>query len=152
MTRQAAEDVTSVARDQPLQTSRNILAEVAKHLTVTSSDAAKSDAAPPAVVLTIPALKLENLNLDAQDLSARIAALGIHLQVDGLQLEGRGLEVQAMLTLHAGAIADIVDRVLTTFDDDPNMLRHVLESLTRATEAAGSGVRGSDLESDTETD
>jgi hypothetical protein len=118
---------------------------------VTMAQAAEevlSEEDQPAVLLVVPTVKVDEINLDVEDLQARISLhaelanmlkldVGVSAHLGRVNLEIKGVEAQALLKVRLRTVADILDRVLTTIDNNPEVLRSVLQPVSEATRELG---------------
>ena len=114
-------------------------------------------AATPDVVLDVPELTVEKLNLEVEQLRARV---DVHAEITGLlqlgvgadvetgrvALDLEGVRAQAHLTVRLDQVAAIVSRALETLDRNPELLttaaRGLREGLTPRRLGQGGGLRG----------
>ncbi|GAA1668126.1 hypothetical protein GCM10009733_077070 [Nonomuraea maheshkhaliensis] len=116
-----------------------------------SDDAETSwEAADPDVYLDVPMVKVEELDLDVQDLRAKVSLqaevldllrlnVGADVVLGSVNLTIKGVEAQAVLQVRLDNVARIIDRVLTTIDDNPQILEHVTRELGAAVHDLGTG-------------
>jgi hypothetical protein len=110
------------------------------------------DSAPddePDVVLEVPQLRVEEISLEVEDLEARVALdasvlelLQLHVGVDArlgrVGLTIKGVEAQVLLRARLDNVARIIDRVLTTIDNNPEIVERLVEQVgTAASQAVG---------------
>ncbi len=100
--------------------------------------------AEPDVLLDVPELRVEEIVLDVEDLHAHVSveanvldllrlSVGADVQLGGVHLEIRGVEAQALLKVRLNKIAEIIERVLTTIDQNPDIVGQVVGPLETAT-------------------
>ncbi len=100
----------------------------------------------PDVLLDVPALKVDSIHLDLDNLDARVALraqvldlvklnAGVDAHLGKLRIDIKGVEAQALLKVRLDRVAAIVDRVLTTVDRNPELV----QSLGRTIEDVGRG-------------
>ncbi len=105
----------------------------------------------PDVVLDVPVLNIEELNLEVEDLRAHVSARGdladlvkVHVGVDAylgnVKLEIKGVEAQALLKVKLDRVLDTLDRALDAIDRNPQILDRTLQNAGRALESAGDTV------------
>ena len=109
--------------------------------------AAREDpGAEPDVLLDVPVVKVDSIHFELDDLDAHVALkaqvldlvrlnVGIDVHLGKVRLDVTGVEAQALLKVRLDHVAAIVDRVLTTIDRNPELVK----SLGRAVEDVGSG-------------
>ena len=102
----------------------------------------------PDVVLDIPNVSVDNIALDVERLKvhlaldARVANLvrltaGADAGIDKVRLEISGVEAEAYLVVRLDRVADIVERALTTIDENPEILTRVLQSVDSTVTTVG---------------
>ncbi|MFN2615495.1 MAG: E3 binding domain-containing protein [Thermoleophilaceae bacterium] len=100
----------------------------------------------PDVLLDVPVVKVDSIHLELDDLQAHIALkaqvldlvklnVGVAVQLGRVCVDVKGVEAQALLKVRLDHVAAIVDRVLTTIDRNPDLVK----SLGKAVEDIGSG-------------
>jgi len=100
----------------------------------------------PDVLLDVPVVKVDSIHLELEDLDAHVALkakvldlvklnVGVDVHLGHLRLDIKGVEAQALLKVRLDRVAAIVDRVLTTIDRNPDLVK----SIGKAVEDVGSG-------------
>lgn len=100
----------------------------------------------PDVLLDVPVIKVDSIHLQLEDLDAHVALqarvldlvklnAGVDVHLGKLRVDIKGVEAQALLKVRLDHVAAIVDRVLTTLDRNPGLVK----SLGRAVEHVGEG-------------
>ena len=90
----------------------------------------------PDVVLDIPKLRIDSIDLELDELQARVALdarvldlLGLHVGADAalgqVKLAIHGVEAQAMLRVRLDNVAGILGRVMDTVDHTPGLAETV---------------------------
>jgi pyruvate/2-oxoglutarate dehydrogenase complex dihydrolipoamide acyltransferase (E2) component len=111
-----------------------------------AQEAREDPGAEPDVLLDVPVVKVDSIHFELDDLEAHVALdarvldlvklnVGVDVHLGKVRLDIKGVEAQALLKVRLDHVAAIVDRVLTTLDRNPELLR----SLGRAVEDIGSG-------------
>jgi hypothetical protein len=109
-----------------------------------------SDSDEPDVLLDVPVVKVDQINLEVDELRARVALqaevldlLRLHVGADvfigRVMLEIMGVEAQALLKVRLDNVARVLDRVLTTIDRNPQLLERITESVGSAVGDVGEG-------------
>jgi hypothetical protein len=104
----------------------------------------------PDVVLEVPQLRVEEISLEVEDLEARVALdadvlelLRLHVGVDAVlgrvSLSIKGVEAQVQLRARLDNVARIIDRVLTTIDNNPQIVERLVEGVGMAAGELGAG-------------
>jgi hypothetical protein len=100
----------------------------------------------PDVLLDVPVVKVDSIHLELDNLDARVALraqvldlvklnAGVDAHLGKLRIDIKGVEAQALLKVRLDRVAAIVDRVLTTIDRNPELVK----SLGRTVEDVGRG-------------
>lgn len=100
----------------------------------------------PDVLLDVPVVKVDSIHLELDKLDARVALkaqvldlvklnVGVDAHLGKLRIDIKGVEAQALLKVRLDRVAAIVDRVLTTIDRNPELVK----SLGRTIEDVGRG-------------
>jgi hypothetical protein len=88
----------------------------------------------PDVYLDVSDLRVDEITLKLEELRARVALdarvldllklnVGVDAELRGVDLEIRGVEAQALLKVRLENLTAIVDRVMSTIDNNPEILR-----------------------------
>ena len=91
----------------------------------------------PDVLLDVPQLRVEEIILDVEDLSAHVSvqadvlnllrlSVGVDVQLGGVHLEIKGVEAQALLKVRLDKVAEIINRVLATIDRNPEIIDQIV--------------------------
>lgn len=110
-----------------------------------------SDTDEPDVVVDIPLVKVDEIDFELDDLEARISlhaevldlvklSVGVHAELGKVKLNIKGVEAQALMRARLDHVTAIIDRVLTTLDRNPDVLKTIAHSLEPVTEGAGKAV------------
>jgi len=110
-----------------------------------------SDTDEPDVVVDIPVVKVDEIHFELDDLTARISlhaevldlvrlSVGVHAELGKVELNIKGVEAQALLRARLDHVTAIIDRVLTTLDRNPDVLKEIAHALEPVTEGAGKAV------------
>lgn len=100
----------------------------------------------PDVLLDVPVVKVDKIHLELEDLQAHVALkakvldlvnlnVGVDVHLGKVKVDIEGVEAQALVKVRLDHVAAIVDRVLTTIDRNPELVK----SLGRAVEDVGRG-------------
>ncbi len=100
----------------------------------------------PDVLLDVPVVKVDSIHLELDNLDARVALkaqvldlvklnVGVDVHLGKVRIDIKGVEAQALLKVRLDRVAAIVDRVLTTIDRNPELVK----SLGRTIEDVGRG-------------
>ncbi len=102
--------------------------------------------AGPDVLLDIPVVKVDEIDIEVEDLRAQVAVhaevkdlvevnIGADIGLGKVELKIEGVEAQALLKARLDNVSRILQRVLTTLDRNPELL----ESIGQAVEDVGEG-------------
>jgi hypothetical protein len=100
----------------------------------------------PDVLIDVPVVKVDEIDLEVDDLHAQVAVLaevrklvkigvGAEVRLGKVELNIQGLEAQALLKARLDNVTAILERVLMSLDRNPALLR----SVGKAVEDVGSG-------------
>ena len=98
------------------------------------------------LTLDVPSLEVEELNLDVENLRARISLhaeladmvklnVGLEADVDKVKLEAKGVKAQVLLKAGLDNVRAILSQALDALDNNPQ----ILEDLVRASEETAGG-------------
>jgi hypothetical protein len=100
----------------------------------------------PDVLVDVPVVKLDKIDIEVDDLDARVAVLarvrkllnlsvGAHAGLGEVELKIEGVEAQALLKARLDNVSKILERVLLSLDRNPELL----EGVGHAVEELGGG-------------
>jgi hypothetical protein len=100
----------------------------------------------PDLLLDVPVVKVDEIDIEVDDLRAQVAVLaevrdlvqisvGAHARLGKVELKIEGVEAQALLKARLHNVTAILERVLTSLDRNPELL----ESVGKAVEEVGGG-------------
>lgn len=110
-----------------------------------------SDTDEPDVVVDIPVVKVDEIHFQLDDLEARVSlhaevldlvklSVGVHVELGKVELDIKGVEAQALLRARLDHVTAIIDRVLTTLDRNPEVLKSIGRTLEPVGKGAGKAV------------
>jgi 2-oxoacid dehydrogenase-like protein with E3 subunit-binding domain len=110
-----------------------------------------SDTDEPDVIVDIPVVKVDEIHFELDDLMARVSlhaevldlvklSVGVHVELGKVELDIKGVEAQALMRARLDHVTAIIDRVLTTLDRNPDVLKNIAKALKPVTEGAGKAV------------
>lgn len=110
-----------------------------------------SDTDEPDVVVDIPVVKVDEIHFELDDLEARVSlhaevldlvklSVGVHVELGKVELNIKGVEAQALLRARLDHVTAIIDRVLTTLDRNPDVLKSIGKTLEPVGKGAGKAV------------
>jgi hypothetical protein len=108
------------------------------------------DSKDPDVFLDVPVVKVDEINLKVEELRARVSLqaevldlvklnVGADVFIGEVDLEIKGVEAQALLKVRLDNVARILDRVLTTIDQNPDIVEQLTAGVGSAVEDVGGG-------------
>ncbi|MFF5860062.1 hypothetical protein ACFY8B_31335 [Streptomyces sp. NPDC012751] len=108
--------------------------------------------ASPDVYLDVPLLKVDEIDLDVEDLRAHVSLqaevldllklnVGADVSLGRVHLGISGVEAQALLKVRLDNVAVIINRVLTTLDRNPEILHELARGVGSAVQDVGGGAR-----------
>jgi hypothetical protein len=100
----------------------------------------------PDVLLDVPVVKVDEIDLEIDDLHAQVAvsaqvqkllqlSVGVDARLGKVELKIEGVEAQALLKARLHNVSAILERVVTTLDRNPELL----QSIGKAVEDVGGG-------------
>ncbi len=109
----------------------------------------QADDDTPTLVLDVPVLNVDEINLEVEDLRAHVSLraeladlvkinVGVDIFLDKVKLDIKGLEAQALLKIKLDRVLGTLDRALEAIDKNPQILNRV----TEADSAVGGSSRG----------
>jgi hypothetical protein len=104
--------------------------------------------AEPDVLLDVPQLRVEEIILEVEDLRAHVSleanvlnllrlSVGADVQLGGARLDIKGVEAQALLKVRLDKVAEIINRVLSTIDRNPEIVAQITPPLGAAASELG---------------
>jgi hypothetical protein len=108
-------------------------------------------AGPPDVLLDVPELKIDSIHFELDDLDAHVAAkanvlnlvkltVGIDVHLSRVKLDVKGVEAQLVLKARLDHVAAIVDRLMTSLDRNPELVKGLSRAVSEIGQGAGETV------------
>ncbi|TLW93716.1 hypothetical protein FFT09_10145 [Saccharomonospora piscinae] len=105
----------------------------------------------PDVLLDVPNLSVEEIDLEVENLRARVSVqaevlelvklhVGADVDLGRVSLRITGVQAEALLKVRLDRVAQIIERVLTTIDRNPDILEHVVKAAEPVLREAGGAV------------
>ena len=102
----------------------------------------------PDVYVFVPDLKVGELNIDVERLDAHLAlraevanlvtlVAGVHVGVDKVKIDLKDVEAECELKVRLENTYNILDRTLTTLDENPDIVKGLLDTANSAVETTG---------------
>jgi hypothetical protein len=104
----------------------------------------------PDVLLDVSELRVEEISVEVEDLRARVSLeadvlqllklhVGVEAELGRVSLTIKGVDAKALLKVRLDNVARILDRVLTTIDNHPDIVEQLLEHVGEGVEEVGTG-------------
>ncbi|MEV0690779.1 hypothetical protein [Streptomyces sp. NPDC050388] len=147
-----AEDVDRSAEPEPYEDEAATVHEDTDALGGESADRRAAADAVPDVFLDVPTLKVDQIDLDVEDLRAHVSlqaevldllklSVGADVALGRVHLGISGVEAQAQLKVRLDNVVTIVNRVLTTLDRNPEIVQELARGVGSAVQDVGGGAR-----------
>ena len=105
------------------------------------------------VTLDVSSLEVEELNLDVENLRARVSLqaeladmvklnVGVEAEVDKVKLEVKGLDAQALLKANLDNVREILVQALDTLDNNPSILEDLVRTADESSADSGRALEG----------
>ena len=106
----------------------------------------------PDVLLDVPVLKVEEINLTVEGLRAHVAVLaeladlvklsvGADVALDKVELEIKGVEAQVLLKVRLEQVRAILEKALDTIGENPEILQSLVRTVDRTLGEVGGAAR-----------
>jgi hypothetical protein len=106
----------------------------------------------PDVLLDVPVLKVEEIDLTVEGLRAHVAVLaeladlvklsvGADVELDKVELTIKGVEAQVLLKVRLEQVRAILDKALTTIGENPEILQSLVRTVDRTVGEVGTTAR-----------
>jgi pyruvate/2-oxoglutarate dehydrogenase complex dihydrolipoamide acyltransferase (E2) component len=113
-----------------------------------AEEARKSIGVDPDVLIAVPVVKVDSIHLELDDLRAHVALqakvlelvklnVGVDVTLGKVSLDIKGVEAQALLKVRLDHVTAIVDRVLTTVDRNPDLVKSIGKAVKDVGEGTG---------------
>ncbi len=107
----------------------------------------------PDLTLDVPSLGIEELNLDVENLRARVSlhaeladmvklSVGVEADVDKVKLEAKGVEAQLLLKAGLDNVRAILAQALDALDNNPGILEDLLRTSGETSGGSGRALEG----------
>ena len=104
----------------------------------------------PDVYLDVPVLKVDEIDLELDALKARVALeadvldllklnVGVDAELGRVNLRIKGVEASALLKVRLDNLTVIIDRVMTTIDNNPQILERLVDRVGGTLDELGAG-------------
>jgi pyruvate/2-oxoglutarate dehydrogenase complex dihydrolipoamide acyltransferase (E2) component len=113
----------------------------------------QSASGEPDLTLDVPSLGIEELNLDVENLRARVSlhaeladmvklSVGVEADVDKVKLEAKGVEAQLILKAGLDNVRAILAQALDALDNNPGILEDLLRTSGETSGGSGLALEG----------
>jgi hypothetical protein len=103
---------------------------------------------PPDVLLDVPELRIDLIHLELDDLDAHLAVkanvlnlvklnVGIDVHLSRVKLDIKGVEAEAVLKARLDHVTAIVDRLMTSLDRNPDLVKGLSRAISDIGQGAG---------------
>jgi pyruvate/2-oxoglutarate dehydrogenase complex dihydrolipoamide acyltransferase (E2) component len=110
--------------------------------------AGEKDAQNPDVLLDVPVVKVDKIHLQVEELDAHVSLkakvldlvtlnVGVNVHLGKLCVDIEGVEAQALVKVRLDHVAAIVDRVFTTIDRNPDLVKSIGQAVEDVGQGAG---------------
>jgi hypothetical protein len=108
-------------------------------------------AGPPDVLLDVPELKVDSIHFELDDLDAHVALkanvlnlvklnVGVSVHLTRVKLDVKGVEAQVVLKARLDHVTAIVDRLMTSLDRNPELVKGLSRAVSELGQGAGEAV------------
>jgi hypothetical protein len=108
-------------------------------------------AGPPDVLLDVPELRVNSIHLEVDDLNAHVALkarvlnlvklnVGVDVHLSRVKLDVKGVEVELVLKARLDHVTAIVDRLMTSLDRNPELVKGLSRAVSDIGQGAGEAV------------
>jgi hypothetical protein len=108
-------------------------------------------AGPPDVLLDVPELRIDLIHLEVDDLDAHVALkakvldlvklnVGVDVHLSKVKLDIKGVEAELVLKARLDHVAAIVDRLMTSLDRNPELVKGLSRAVSEVGRGAGKAV------------
>src|SRR5829696_331690 len=106
---------------------------------------------PPDVLLDVPELRVDLIHFELDDLDAHVAVkanvlnlvklnVGLDVHLSRVKLDIKGVEAEVLLKAHLDHVTAIVDRLMTSLDRNPELVKGLSRAVSEIGRGAGDGV------------
>jgi hypothetical protein len=108
-------------------------------------------AGPPDVLFDVPELKIDSIHFELDDLDAHVAVkakvlnlvklnLGVDVHLSRVKLDIKGVEAELVLKARLDHVTAIVDRLMTSLDRNPDLVKGLSRAVSEVGQGAGEAV------------
>jgi len=108
-------------------------------------------AGPPDVLLDVPELRIDSIHFELDDLDAHVALkanvlnlvklnVGVDVHLSRVKLDIKGVEAEVVLKARLDHVTAIVDRLMTSLDRNPELVKGLARAVSEVGQGAGQAV------------
>jgi hypothetical protein len=136
---------------RPAQQARREINEADREYRKYVHEEEKDRVGPPDVVLDVPELRVDSIHLEVDDLDAHLALkarvlnlvklnVGIDIHLSRVKLDVKGVEAEVVLKARLDHVTAIVDRLMTSLDRNPELVKGLSKAVSEVGRGAGEAV------------
>jgi hypothetical protein len=136
---------------RPAQQARREINEADREYRKYVQEEEKDRVGPPDVVLDVPELRVESIHFELDDLDAHLAlkarvlnlvklTVGIDIHLSRVKLDVKGVEAEVVLKARLDHVTAIVDRLMTSLDRNPELVKGLSKAVSEVGRGAGEAV------------
>jgi hypothetical protein len=136
---------------RPAQQARREVNEADREYRKYVHDEERDRVGPPDVVLDVPELRVESIHFELDDLDAHIALkarvlnlvklnVGLDVHLSRVKLDVKGVEAEVVLKARLDHVTAIVDRLMTSLDRNPELVKGLSRAVSDVGKGAGEAV------------
>jgi hypothetical protein len=106
---------------------------------------------PPDVLLDVPELRIDSIHFELDDLDAHVALkanvlnlvklnVGVDVHLSRVKLDIKGVEAEVVLKARLDHVTAIVDRLMTSLDRNPELVKGLARAVSEVGQGAGQAV------------
>jgi e3 binding domain len=136
---------------RPAQQARREINEADREYRKYVHEEEKDRVGPPDVVLDVPELRVDSIHLEVDELDAHLALkarvlnlvklnVGIDIHLSRVKLDVKGVEAEVVLKARLDHVTAIVDRLMTSLDRNPELVKGLSKAVSEVGRGAGEAV------------
>jgi hypothetical protein len=136
---------------RPAQQARREINEADREYRKYIHEEEKDRVGPPDVVLDVPELRVDSIHFELDDLDAHLALkarvlnlvrlnVGIDIHLSRVKLDVKGVEAEVVLKARLDHVTAIVDRLMTSLDRNPELVKGLSRAVSEVGRGAGEAV------------
>jgi hypothetical protein len=136
---------------RPAQQARREINEADREYRKYVHEEEKDRVGPPDVVLDVPELRIDSIHFELDELDAHVALkarvlnlvklnVGIDIHLSRVKLDIKGVEAEVVLKARLDHVTAIVDRLMTSLDRNPELVKGLSKAVSEVGRGAGEAV------------